>query len=68
MEAVIIKKEDYETLPFALCNAIWETSKRSYGITMISRETKREIDQDTMVGLFITTLQEVLENAGEGEI
>ena len=65
MKAVILKKEDYENLPFLLCDAIWETSHRNYGFKMIGRETKREIDKDTMVGLLLDIIRKTLEKAGD---
>jgi abortive infection bacteriophage resistance protein len=65
MRAVIIKNEDYDTLPFILCDAIWEFSHKPYGFEMISRETKREIDKDTMVGMLLAVITNTLEVAGD---
>jgi len=65
MKAVIIKKEDYEHLPFALCDAIWEIAHRDYGFRMISRETKQEIDKDTMLGIVVDIIKKTLESAEE---
>ena len=61
MKAVIIKNENYEALPFLICDAIWEVSKRRYGFEMISRETKHEIDKDTLVGALAATFKKTLE-------
>jgi hypothetical protein len=63
MKAVIIKKEDYDALPLLICDAIWELSHRRYGFTMVSRETKREIDKDTLVGVLFTALEKTLDAA-----
>lgn len=68
MKAVIIKDEDYQALPFLLCDAIWHMAHRNYGFTMISRETKREIDKDTMVGVLHTILEKTLDAVGDEEV
>ena len=61
MKAVIIKNANYDALPFLICDAIWETAQRRYGFQLISRETKREIDKDTLVGVLSATLKKTLE-------
>jgi hypothetical protein len=65
MKAVIIKEKDYSALPFLLCDAIWEISHRNYGFEMISRETRREIDKDIMVGILRDTFTKVLDSEAE---
>lgn len=61
MKAVIIKNENYEALPFLICDAIWEVSKRRYGFKLISRESKHEIDKDILVGTLAPTIKKTLE-------
>lgn len=63
MKAVIIENEDYNALPFILCDAIWEISHRHYGFTMISQETKHEIDKDTLIGALSPMLKKTLDAA-----
>lgn len=67
MKAIIVKIEDYDTLPYSLCDAIWEIAHKKYGFRMISRETKREIDKDTMVGFLIGIFKTQLEAIGNDD-
>jgi hypothetical protein len=65
MKAVIIKDEDYSAIPDLLCDILWATSHRNWGFEMISRETKREIDKDTMRGILIASFHKNLDLAAK---
>ena len=65
MKAVIIDMETYESLPSAICGAIWETFEKSYGAKLISRESGGVIDPITMTGMLHGVIKAVLEEKTE---
>ena len=66
-EVVLIEKDEFEYLPIRIVEAIIASSKRPYGFKMISRETGKELDRDTIIGLLMPSLRNALERSGQTE-
>ena len=61
MKAIIIDMETYENLPSVICDAIWETFQKSYGATLISRESGEELRRIAMTGLLNSVIKAILD-------
>ena len=62
MKAIIIDMKTYENLPSVICDAIWETFQKSYGATLISRESGEELRRITMTGMLHSTIKAILDD------
>ena len=61
----IIEKDELIGLSIVIAESIIEYSEKFYGFRMISRETKRELDKDMMLGTLSPPIRRCLEGLGE---
>ena len=60
MNVVIIEQVDWKNIPINLIKNMIEIAKKDYGIKFISRESGKECDENTLIGLFGDTIERTL--------
>jgi hypothetical protein len=66
-EVIIIEKEAFVGLSVLIAESIIATSKKSYGFTMISRDTNRELNDDGMLGSLTPAIRKTFNLIGDIE-
>lgn len=59
---IIIDEETYCELPLTIINEIISTAKKGWGVKFISRETGKEVENISVVGLFLPAISKILKN------
>jgi hypothetical protein len=60
-KVIIFDEEEYRNLRWKIVQSILLYSKKSYGFKMVSRDTKKELEDDAVRGMLLSTIDKILE-------